>query len=814
MFFKRKLKAFSLVEVMMLLMIASLIMAALVPVVTKKHFGLPSLVNHGAYMCYYKDGKLREAKWAGKMQQKVLFDRETENCVFVPPKKAAYFQISAIGGGGGGGDSGYHGGNWISEYTSTMQMSPFGITEEGLKNLNIDPEEFKKYAGTLIGYARSVGSGAGGDISYAVQSCEDVCTGGYGSKQSSFCARYEDVTSADWNEESKTCSYTTEVEVESCSTYEVEEEYSWCDPCGECTAWAQGEPIKHCTKKCVKTETIPGKEGCSYSCRNGNSSSCSTGSCSGGDSSGGCKYQSCTTPSRTECTQYEEVCTETPGPTICTSNKAYTTHTGTHTIEKETCSTSMQTLNGSHSNKDSCSTGNQCVETDYNWVTDYDNCLGWTTNCSYPVYTQSGNSGASGASCQSSGTPGNLGLAGFGGSTFSGDGEDGANHTSSSIGALFCSADTAESGKAACYNSSTGSYTAANCGADVSYAYYNISRNGSTVDRVKADSASAGGGGGIRGGCSDTSDSHSASSQTAVNGSCAEGTIATTCSVSGDYGYCLKHYGTNTVESSGQYVYRYAYDNNYLGYGKAGSPGEFKTIIVRSLKGIDTTIKIGRGGSAAAIDLGQAGANGSATSMGNIITAAGGIGGAGSQSTTGEILPTYNKERYDKESVCYFYDKYMAKNPDGTWVDPEGHAKLAAKLSSEPNYCDGMINNQGAYKYFKVSATQTGEYPTPIGIASSIMNFVFNKVNDSEILQTFTKFGRGGKGGVVEHRCWAGRNEVEFEGVLLDTSVFVDKESATAKALANHLYVPDGCRKQYSNIAAGPGVDGALLIKW
>ena len=54
MFFKQKSKAFSLVEVMMLLMIASLIMAALVPVVTKKHFGLPSLVNHGAYMCYYK----------------------------------------------------------------------------------------------------------------------------------------------------------------------------------------------------------------------------------------------------------------------------------------------------------------------------------------------------------------------------------------------------------------------------------------------------------------------------------------------------------------------------------------------------------------------------------------------------------------------------------------------------------------------------------------------------------------------------------------------------------------------------------------
>ena len=114
MFFNRKKNAFSLVELMMILLVAALITAALFPVVTKKHFRLPTLVNHGAYLCYYKDGKLHEAKWAGKMKTKELFNRETDNCVFVPPKKAGYFEISAIGGGGGGGDAGYTGGDWIS----------------------------------------------------------------------------------------------------------------------------------------------------------------------------------------------------------------------------------------------------------------------------------------------------------------------------------------------------------------------------------------------------------------------------------------------------------------------------------------------------------------------------------------------------------------------------------------------------------------------------------------------------------------------------------------------------------------------------
>ena len=61
------------------------------------------------------------------------------------------------------------------------------------------------------------------------------------------------------------------------------------------------------------------------------------------------------------------------------------------------------------------------------------------------------------------------------------------------------------------------------------------------------------------------------------------------------------------------------------------------------------------------------------------------------------------------------------------------------------------------------------------------MTFIFNTADNSEAIQKFIKYGRGGAGGGVEHRCWAGRFEVEFEGkIMLDTSVFPSKEAAAA----------------------------------
>ena len=99
------------------------------------------------------------------------------------------------------------------------------------------------------------------------------------------------------------------------------------------------------------------------------------------------------------------------------------------------------------------------------------------------------------------------------------------------------------------------------------------------------------------------------------------------------------------------------------------------------------------------------------------------------------------------------------------------------------------------------------------------MTFIFNTADNSEAIQKFIKYGRGGAGGGVEHRCWAGRFEVEFEqSIMLDTSVFPSQEAAAAagatQAIAEHRYVPEDCRDDWDNVPAGPGSDGALLIKW
>ncbi len=97
--------AFSLMEATFILVVTSLIMAAVLPVVTKKSFQTPPLATHGSYFCYYKDGKLYEDKLSGKIIQKRVagYPKQVTKCAFSAPKNASYFEITAIGGGGAGG---------------------------------------------------------------------------------------------------------------------------------------------------------------------------------------------------------------------------------------------------------------------------------------------------------------------------------------------------------------------------------------------------------------------------------------------------------------------------------------------------------------------------------------------------------------------------------------------------------------------------------------------------------------------------------------------------------------------------------------
>ena len=97
---KKKLKAFTLAEALILLLIAALIAAALVPVITRKH---REVGEHGKWICSMNDQGHHVIKtiYRGKTSQ-FKEANDSDFCLFSPPPAAKNFTIKAVGGGGGG----------------------------------------------------------------------------------------------------------------------------------------------------------------------------------------------------------------------------------------------------------------------------------------------------------------------------------------------------------------------------------------------------------------------------------------------------------------------------------------------------------------------------------------------------------------------------------------------------------------------------------------------------------------------------------------------------------------------------------------
>ena len=816
---KTKKRGFSLVELMILLVVSGLVIAALVPVVTKKHFRLPSQTMHGAYMCYYKGNRLHETKWSGKTQQSVIFDRDTDNCVFDPPKKAAYFQVSAIGGGGGGGDAGYNGGKPVAGWGEEQRIYPFGLDDAWLASANIDKSEFLENAGSLYGYARGADSGAGGTGVYMVEHVSHPCLeyeydpnicNSYSSYSGTLttCTPKGSTTPC-----SKTVSGTKEVDVYStrCTTRSTTTN-------GPCIRYASADDnealIANDNKKKFSLANLFNRGhftgaaallAWGSSSLGGGQGPGGKGSQGGHQTNQGNRGGTIDTPTPDDppnpppsitpvCVEWEQI------PITYEDCETYKSGTTTE-------SWSEDLITDSCSGETECTTSEGSGSTCVSYGAFTDNCITHDTVYNYTEATVPGNPGGSGAVCASTSIRGNLGLSGSGGSNI---GPTSNGSSLSGCGNSFCmNTATAGSGTASC--ETYASEDDPRVCSVATYSSYIIS-DASSSTSIKATSASAGGGGGGRSYNSD-GDYGVAARGTAVDGVCS-GNVSSTNSPcdSGNYGYCLVHDNGLGTEPDGRYYYQDTYDRNYLTYGNPGSPGEFKTVIVRSLKDVDTTIKIGRGGSAAALNLGQSGADGSPTSMGSFISVNGGTGGRGFLAKSdSQLLPVYNKARYDLEHDCYLYDKWTTeKDADGNWKYPEERNRV---LTNPPD-CSAFASPSD-YRYHIISGRTHGEYPTPIGIASSIMNFVFNTADNSAAIQQFIKYGRGGSGGGVEHRCWAGRWQVLFEKKIMEkTSIYADYESASPYAKAHGLYVPTGCRQDWSNIPATAGADGALLIRW
>ena len=98
---KKKKYAFTLAEALILLLIAALLAAALVPVITRKH---KDVGEHGEWVCTMdSDGKhVVKSTYRGKITQFETAYNNGEMCVFSPPAAAKDFTIKAVGGGGSG----------------------------------------------------------------------------------------------------------------------------------------------------------------------------------------------------------------------------------------------------------------------------------------------------------------------------------------------------------------------------------------------------------------------------------------------------------------------------------------------------------------------------------------------------------------------------------------------------------------------------------------------------------------------------------------------------------------------------------------
>ena len=98
---KKKTQAFTLAEALILLLIAALLAAALVPVITRKH---KDVAEHGEWVCTINnDGKhVVKTTYRGKVSQFEVAHAGGNYCVFSPPAAAKNFTIKAVGGGGAG----------------------------------------------------------------------------------------------------------------------------------------------------------------------------------------------------------------------------------------------------------------------------------------------------------------------------------------------------------------------------------------------------------------------------------------------------------------------------------------------------------------------------------------------------------------------------------------------------------------------------------------------------------------------------------------------------------------------------------------
>lgn len=93
--------AFTMVEILIFLLATTILLAASVPMITKKYKNVPKRLNHGRYVCYRDaENKLHEIKYNAKKE--VFANHDASSCTFVQPQNTAMLKVQIIGSGAGG----------------------------------------------------------------------------------------------------------------------------------------------------------------------------------------------------------------------------------------------------------------------------------------------------------------------------------------------------------------------------------------------------------------------------------------------------------------------------------------------------------------------------------------------------------------------------------------------------------------------------------------------------------------------------------------------------------------------------------------
>lgn len=715
---KQNKNAFSMVELMLLLLFVSLITAALMPVVTKKHFKIPKPASHGAYLCYDAGGgQLHEVRYSGKALTTVVFDRNVAQCKFEPPEKVSYFHVSAIGGGGGGGDSGYSGGMYTTMGPYIEQLSPIDITREMVdeSHRDITDNDFRTYGGKLYGFVVGASSGAGGDQLYARRSDSYPCTRSH----------------------NETYTYTTTYRTSSCDGWETVtvDTPTSDDSSGSTSHWdSDYDSSRDSTTPSHSVGSTPSSP--TTTDNSDHSLTTNSGGYGIAQPDGQITNVQPTPPDPIDAIL-------NGGPVVpVTPDNNYGGET--YNLKDKKLKLDLPKFRFYNPNDSFAmlhpkyaflfsKVSNDLLAYTYT----YERCTGYsystysttrvshTTVCdqhrnyySYGTSIYSGGAGAPGAVCRSNYKNGGVGLS-HDVVTIDPSGRDGNDcYPGYNLSPEYDSPHYSSTTCFSCSGRPENGFTAPHPNSVIKFG-----SSSQGIDTVSAENSPRGG----------TGASCSGNGSAGIAGtSCSPAKVTEGCSP-GRYGYCLRRWNSSTWEANTTYENKFTYSKNYMQYGLPGLQGQYRTMVIRSFKDKDITITIGSGGVKGTN--GGKGGTGNPTIFGNVITASGGEGGEGGQSTPAEVLEGY---RTGAES----------------W--PAG-AKNASYVQGKR-----MVREVGGVEPDK---------PQPDNLSSNIMNFLAPQDSSviANIMETY-RIGYGGKGGGSRHNCWFGEYRKWLDGGELEHS--------------------------------------------